>query len=157
MDANKAWLGALYLKDEGGYDIVLKALEHYKRRLKTIGKSPELQGAAAMFSVVLRQQAVKIIPEIDVVCDKICNSLACNDYTLVSKIVDDMPLVKKALLCYKSDIQKARDTKHEYFIKLIHHHNDKKSSTEDSQSSETTSDTLDMIESAILKLDASET
>ncbi len=33
----------VYLKDEGGYEIVLKSLNHYKKRLRTIGNSPELR------------------------------------------------------------------------------------------------------------------
>jgi len=41
--SENAWIGAIYLKDEGGYEIVLKSLRHYKNRLKTISNSPELK------------------------------------------------------------------------------------------------------------------
>ena len=40
---NKIWLGGIYLKDEGGYEIILKSLNHYKNRLKTLSESPELK------------------------------------------------------------------------------------------------------------------
>jgi len=59
----KIWIGAIYLKDEGGYEIVLKSLKHYKNRLKTLGNSPELKDAGAMFGPVLYQQAMKTIPK----------------------------------------------------------------------------------------------
>ena len=61
---DKIWLGGIFLKNEGGYEIVLKSLSHYKKRLQTIGNSPELKEAAAMFAPVLQQQAVKTIPKI---------------------------------------------------------------------------------------------
>ena len=37
--SKKFWVGAIYLKDEGGYEIVLKSLRHYKNRLRTMGNS----------------------------------------------------------------------------------------------------------------------
>ena len=61
---DRIWLGGIFLKNEGGYEIVLKSLAHYKKRLQTIGNSPELKEAAAMFAPVLQQQAVKTIPKI---------------------------------------------------------------------------------------------
>ena len=39
----KIWLGGIYIKDEGGYEIILKSLNHYKTRLKTLNDSPELK------------------------------------------------------------------------------------------------------------------
>ena len=73
--SEKLWLGGIYLKDEGGYEIVLKSLNHYKNRLKTIENSPELKDAAAMFASVLNQQARKTVPKINEVIEKIQNSL----------------------------------------------------------------------------------
>jgi hypothetical protein len=115
--SGKIWIGAIYLKDEGGYEIVLKSLRHYKNRLKTIGNSPELKDAAAMFASVLNQQAVKIIPKIDEMIQKIQDNL--EDTQLINKINQDIPFLEKALLCYESDIHKAEDTGHKYFVKLV--------------------------------------
>ena len=34
LNGNKpdAWMGGIFLKDEGGYEIVLKSLSHYKKK-----------------------------------------------------------------------------------------------------------------------------
>ncbi len=115
--SEKIWIGGIYLKDEGGYEIVLKSLRHYKNRLKTIGNSPELKDAAAMFASVLNQQAMKTIPKIDEIIQKIQDNLG--DIQSINKMSEDIPFLEKALLCYESDIHKAEDIGHEYFIKLV--------------------------------------
>ncbi|KEQ56606.1 hypothetical protein AAA799E16_01242 [Marine Group I thaumarchaeote SCGC AAA799-E16] len=113
----KVWMGAIFLKDEGGYEILLKSLEHYKKRLRTIGQSPELKDSAAMFASVLNQQAMKTVPKIDEVVEKIKNSI--NDIQAVKNLSDEVPFFEKALMCYESDIDKAQNTGHEYFVKLV--------------------------------------
>ncbi|MDH5463612.1 MAG: hypothetical protein OEW49_04825 [Nitrosopumilus sp.] len=115
--SEKTWLGAIYLKDEGGYEIILKSLKHYRDRLRTMSNSPELKNAGATFASVLNQQAVKTIPEIDRVAQKIQNNLI--DISLANSLIEDIPFLEKALSCYKSDIDKAEDTGHEYFVKII--------------------------------------
>jgi len=54
--SERIWIGAIYLKDEGGYEIVLKSLRHYKNRLKTIGNSPELKDAACLDLFYINKQ-----------------------------------------------------------------------------------------------------
>ena len=115
--ADKVWLGGIFLKDEGGYEIILKSFAHYKKRLQTIGSSPKLKEAAAMFAPVLQQQAVKIVPQIDVTVSKIQDALS--DSIPVDSLADDVQLMQKALECYQSDIEKAETTGHEYFQKLL--------------------------------------
>ncbi|MEK0318620.1 MAG: hypothetical protein QQN43_03510 [Nitrosopumilus sp.] len=115
--SERIWIGAIYLKDEGGYEIVLKSLRHYKNRLKTIGNSPELKDAAAMFGPVLYQQAMKTVPKIDETIQKIHDNLV--DIQSVSKLSEDVPFLEKALSCYEADIHKAQDTGHKYFVKLV--------------------------------------
>ena len=114
---DKIWIRGIFLKNEGGYEIVLKSLGHYKKRLQTIGNSPELKEAAAMFAPVLQQQAVKIVPQIDATVSKIQDALS--DSIPVDSLADDVPLIQKALECYQSDIEKAETTGHEYFQKLL--------------------------------------
>ena len=114
---DKIWIGGIFLKNEGGYEIVLKSLSHYKKRLQTIGNSPELKEAAAMFAPVLQQQAVKIVPQIDVTVSKIQDALS--DSIPVDSLAEDVPLMQRALECYQSDIEKAETTGHEYFQKLL--------------------------------------
>lgn len=113
----KIWLGAIYLKDEGGYEIILKSLKHYRNRLRTISNSPELKNAAAMFASILNQQAIKTIPEIDRVIEKIHNNIT--DVKLANSLIEDISFLEKALLCYQSDIDKAENTGQEYFVKII--------------------------------------
>jgi len=113
----KIWIGAIYLKDEGGYEIVLKSLRHYKNRLRTIGNSPELKEAGAMFAPLLNQQAMKTFPKIDEVIKKIQDNIG--DIRSVNKLSEDIPFLEKALACYEADIHRAQDIGHEYFVKLV--------------------------------------
>jgi len=113
----KIWIGAIYLKDEGGYEIVLKSLRHYKNRLRTIGNSPELKEAGAMFAPLLNQQAMKTVPKIDEVIQKIQDNIG--DIRSVNKLSEDIPFLEKALTCYEADIHRAEDIGHEYFVKLV--------------------------------------
>jgi len=115
--AEKIWLGGIFFKDEGGYEIILKSLNHYKNRLKTLNNSPELKDSAAMFASVLNEQARKTVPKIDEIIEKIQNSL--DEIQNVNKLQEDIPFLKKALTCYESDIHKAEDTEYEYFVKLV--------------------------------------
>jgi hypothetical protein len=122
--SEKIWIGAIYLKDEGGYEIVLKSLRHYKNRLRTMGNSPELKEAGAMFAPVLNQQAMKTVPKIDEVIQKIQDNIG--DIRSVSKLSQDVPFLEKALACYEADIHRAQDIEHEYFVKLVGNMNEAK-------------------------------
>ena len=111
------WMGGIFLKDEGGYEIVLKSLVHYKKRLQTIHASPELKEAAAMFAPVLQGQAQKRIPMIDETKQKIEEML--QNSIPAQSLEEDLEILEKALECRKADIEKALDTGREYFIKLL--------------------------------------
>jgi ElaB/YqjD/DUF883 family membrane-anchored ribosome-binding protein len=113
----KIWIGRIYVKNEGGYEIILKSLNHYKNRLKTLNESPELKDAAAMFASVLNQQARKTGPKINEVIEKIHKSL--EDTQAMNELEEERQFLGKALTCYESDIHKAEDTGHEYFVKLV--------------------------------------
>jgi len=111
------WMGGIFLKDEGGYEIVLKSLDHYKKRLQTIHQSPELQEAAAMFAPILQSQAQKRLPMVDQAKQKIEQVL--HDSIPANSLEEDLEILEKALECRKSDIEKAQDTGKEYFMKLL--------------------------------------
>jgi len=113
----KIWIGGIYVKNEGGYEIILKSLNHYKNRLKTLDESPELKDAAAMFASVLNQQARKTVPKINEVIEKIHRGL--KDTQAMNDLQEEKQFLEKALTCYESDIHKAEDTGHEYFVKLV--------------------------------------
>ena len=115
--SEKSWIGGIYLKDEGGYEIILRSLDHYKKRLRTIHASPELKEAAAMFAPVLQSQAVKRIPIIDETKEKIKQYLLNSIPT--QTLEENFETIQKALECRKSDNEKAEETGKEYFIKLV--------------------------------------
>jgi len=113
----KIWLGGIYLRDEGGYEIILRALLHYKKRLMKVDKSPELKDSAAMFGGILRQAAMKTIPVIDEVTQKIQSSLSNPQES--NDLIEKISFLEKALISYETDIQKAQDTGHEYYLDLV--------------------------------------
>ena len=115
--SEKIWIGRIYLKEEGGYQIILKSLTHYKKRLQTIHSSPELKEAAAMFAPVLQSQAKKRIPMIENTIEKI--KIFLLDSTKSELLKEDVEILEKALECRKSDIEKAENTSDEYFVKLL--------------------------------------
>ena len=115
--SEKIWLGGIYLKEEGGYEIILKSLTHYKKRLQTIHASPEVKQAAAMFAPVLQSQAKKRIPMIESTKENIEKFLL--DSKLTESLEQNLEIMEKALECRKSDIEKAESTSEDYFIKLV--------------------------------------
>ena len=115
--SKKSWIGGIYLKEEGGYEIILKSLIHYKKRLQTIHASPELKEAAAMFAPVLQSQARKRIPMIDETKEKM-EQILLNSIPMKS-LEQNLEVLEKALECRKADIEKAENTGAEYFIKLL--------------------------------------
>ena len=115
-ELDKIWLGSIFLKDEDGYKIILRSLEHYKKRLRSIGSSPELADAA-MFSQIVQQEAMKNHPIVDELIKKIPTCLTNNnELNLLEKQVS---MFLKALESYKSDILKVSSSPHEYYKKLI--------------------------------------
>jgi len=114
---DKIWLGGIYLKEEGGYEIILRALTHYKKRLLKIDKSPELKDSAAMFGGILRQAALKTLPVIDEITKEVQASLINPQET--NTLSEHVSFLEKALTSYETDIQKAQDTGHEYYLSLI--------------------------------------
>jgi hypothetical protein len=115
--SEKIWLGGIYLKDEGGYEIILRSLIHYKKRLMTIDKSPEIKDSAAMFGGILLLAARKEMPKINETIQKIQKGLS--DTQSVKTLEEDIPFLEKTLSSYELDIQKAQDTGHEYYLNLV--------------------------------------
>jgi len=113
---SRVWIGGIYLKEEGGYEIVLRSLHHYRKRLKSIGRSPELTNAP-MFAQIVLQEANKTGPLIDPAISKINDALE-HPETLAG-LQADISLYERALICYQSDIQKAQNGADEFYSKLI--------------------------------------
>ena len=111
------WMGGIFLKEEGGYEIVLRSLTHYKKRLRSIGESPELKEAAAMFAPILQSQAQKRYPMVIGAIKKIEQRLQGSISS--QSLEEDLDTLEKELECRQSDIVKAQDTGREYFMKLL--------------------------------------
>ncbi|MEW6044646.1 MAG: hypothetical protein AB1608_10325 [Thermoproteota archaeon] len=103
--SDKVWLGRIYIREEGGYEIVLRALTHYRKRLRNISSSPQLKDAP-MFAQIVQHEAMKTVPAIDVVIEKIQRGL--REPASFDELQRDIPFIEKALDCYQSDIQKAQ-------------------------------------------------
>ena len=115
--SEKLWVGGIYLKEEGGYEIILKSLIHYRKRLQTIHESPELKEAAAMFAPLLKSTAMKKMPSIAKAKEKIYQCLL--NLIPAQSLEENLEILQKALECRKADIQKAEETGAEYFINLL--------------------------------------
>ncbi len=60
---------------------------------------------------------MKTIPKIDEITKKIQHSLSASQ--LDNTLNDDVPFLEKALVSYETDIKKAQDTGHEYYLGLV--------------------------------------
>ena len=101
--SQKIWLGGIYLRDEGGYELVLRSLKHYKKRLKNIRKSPEIKDAP-MFATIIEQEAIKAFQGADLLILKINEALLKPE--MLQTLEPELPVMQKAMECYFSDIQK---------------------------------------------------
>ena len=110
------WLGIIYLKEEGGYSLVLRALNHYKKRLATIGSSPELS-EAPMFVQIIKQEAIKTIPKINFLMNQVTEGLKKPE--LLVKLEAEIPMLTKAMNSYHSDLTKSLNNSHRYYSELI--------------------------------------
>jgi len=113
----KTWVGSIFIKDEGGFDIIMRALNHYNRRLHRISESPEIADAGAMFGSILQSESARTAPRLKPVADRLRAGLA--DASSLAALEDDVEIMERAMICYKSDAQKAADNVHEYYAKLV--------------------------------------
>lgn len=118
--SQRVWLGGIYLKEEGGYEIVLRSLHHYKKRLRVIDKSPELQGAP-MFVQIVQHEAMKSHSLVTKTIDKIHHTL--HDAKALLEMESDVPVIEKALNCYFSDIEKVNGGGAQFYSDLIEGNN----------------------------------
>lgn len=115
--SDKVWLGSIFIKNEGGFDIIMRAMNHYNRRLHRISASPEIADAGAMFGSVLESQSAKIMPQLKIIADRLRAGLC--DESVLAEVRDDIEIIEKALICYKSDITKHNNGVHQYYTDLL--------------------------------------
>lgn len=114
--SEKNWIGGVFIQN-GGYEIILKSLNHYKKRLRNIAKSPELKDSGAMFGSILEQEAMKTYPKVEEAIIRLEDCLS--EKQPIESLREDLRFFEKSLTCYESDIQKAQNTGHEYYVKLV--------------------------------------
>lgn len=115
--SEKVWLGGVFLKGGPGYEIILRSLEHYKKRVQTISSSPEIKESGAMFGQILQQEGMKTKPKIESTINLIKSWLA--NKKDANDLVQEVPMMVKALDCYKTDIKKAQESGSKYYLDLV--------------------------------------
>ena len=96
---------------------IMRALKHYKLRLRTISKSPELENAA-MFVQILQQESAKTIPAVNALLE-IIPAFLYEPQAHIDELTDGIPLMKKAVDSYRMGIEKAIESKSIYYTKLL--------------------------------------
>lgn len=113
-----AWIGSIYIKDEGGYEVVLRALRHYARRLATIGSSPEISGGGGAFAQIISHEAARTGPRVVDLAGRLPPLLA--EPGGLASIEADVPLIKRALESYRADLARASDpSADDYYRRLV--------------------------------------
>lgn len=113
--SGRTWLGGIYLRG-GGHNIVLRALNHYKKRVENIGSDPHVQENPTLRIVVV-EEGKKTSAKVGVII-KIINA-GINNPKLIDQVQFDVPIMEKALKCYQSDIEKIANTMQERYSDIF--------------------------------------
>lgn len=100
-----AWLGGLFIRHEGGFEVLMRALNHYNRRLRRISESPEVAAAGAMFASVLQSESARTAPQLKDLAARLRASLT--DDGRLASLEGDVDLAVRAMSCYASDLRRA--------------------------------------------------
>jgi len=111
----RTWLGGIYLR-EGGHGIVLRALDHYRRRVANVGSDPQIRDVPSLRILVV-DEGKKTAEKVPLVI-KIINA-GLDNPKLIEQVEFEVPLIEKALNCYKSDIEKIVNTMVERYTYLF--------------------------------------
>jgi len=111
----RTWLGGIYLRGKGN-GIVLRALDHYRRRVANVGSDPQIRDVPSL-RMLLVEEGKKTAEKVPLVI-KIINAGQDNP-KLIEQVEFEVPLIEKALNCYKSDIEKIVNTMEERYTYLF--------------------------------------
>jgi len=111
----RTWLGGIYLR-EGGHGIVLRALNHYRRRVANVGSDPQIRDVPSLRMIVV-EEGKKTAEKVPLVI-KIINA-GLDNPKLIEQVEFEVSLIEKALNCYKSDIEKIVNTMVERYTYLF--------------------------------------
>ncbi len=111
----RTWLGGIYLR-ERGYGIVLRSLDHYRRRVANVGSDPQIRDVPSLRMLVV-EEGKKTAEKVPLVI-KIINA-GLDNPKLIEQVEFEVSLIEKALNCYKSDIEKIVNTMVERYTYLF--------------------------------------
>jgi len=111
----RTWLGGIYLRGKGN-GIVLRALDHYRRRVANVGSDPQIRDVPSL-RMLLVEEGKKTAEKVPLVI-KIINA-GLENPKLIEQVEFEVPLIEKALNCYKSDIEKIVNTMEERYTYLF--------------------------------------
>lgn len=97
---SKCWIGAEYIIAGDGHLVVLESLKHYIAKLESI-QSPGY-GATNMFVGLVKQEAVKRMPQVEMTLDKVHRFLIGE--STAQSLIDDIPIINSALDSYRFDL-----------------------------------------------------
>jgi len=102
----RTWLGGIYLR-ERGHGIVLRALDHYRRRVANVGSDPQIRDVPSL-RILIVEEGKKTAEKVPLII-KIINA-GLDNPKLIEQVEFEVSLIEKALNCYKSDIEKIANT-----------------------------------------------
>ena len=111
----RTWLGGIYLRKRG-HGIVLRALDHYRRRVANVGSDPQIRDVPSLRMLVI-EEGKKTAEKVPLVI-KIINA-GLDNPKLIEQVEFEVSLIEKALNCYKSDIEKIVNTMVERYTYLF--------------------------------------
>ena len=117
MTRDRAWLGQIFIGDEGGFDVIMRALDHYGRRLRHVLGSPEIAGAAAMLGSILQSESARTARRLGPIADRLRAGLT--DASVLAGLEGDVDTIERAMACYRSDCRKAAGGAHPYYAGLV--------------------------------------
>jgi len=110
------WLGGIYLRG-GGHSIVLRALNHYMNRVENVGTDPQLKETAITLRSLVVEEGKKNSEQLQLLIKLI--NVGLNDPKLINQAQFQVPLIKKALNCYQTDIEKIVKNMQERYFELF--------------------------------------
>lgn len=102
--ADRVWIGGIYLKDEGGYEVVLRALRYYLKLLKGISEAPATSGSPTL-ARLLQQEADRVGPAVLRAGQNLKSGLA--DPETLAAVQNNVQHIQKALDSYRAGVREA--------------------------------------------------
>jgi len=114
--SGRTWLGGIYLRG-GGHNVVLRALDHYQKRVETVGNDPQLEDTPVNLRSLIVEEGKKTSEQVKMIIKII--SAGLKDPKLINQVQFQVPLIQKALNCYQVDIEKIVKNMQDRYLDLF--------------------------------------